>query len=49
MNLTVRILIGMSAGLVLGVSLQQLGFALVGWVLVYVVVVLFVSGGSIFV
>ncbi len=49
MNLTVRILIGMSAGLVLGVSLQQLGFPLDGWVMVYVVDGLIDAGGTIFV
>ncbi|MFB3105356.1 MAG: dicarboxylate/amino acid:cation symporter, partial [Pseudomonadales bacterium] len=49
MNLTLRILIGMGAGLVLGVSLQQLGFPLDGWVMVYGVNGLIDAGGTIFV
>jgi len=49
MNLTVRILIGMAAGLVLGVAIKQIGFASDGVFMMHVVGGLLTAGGDIFV
>ena len=49
MNLTVRILIGMAAGVVLGLLIQQLGLAPDSWVHVYFMGGLIDIGGSIFI
>jgi len=49
MNLTVRILIGMAAGVVLGLLIQSTGVAADHWLRVYLVDGLLDAGGSIFI
>ena len=49
MTLTVRILIGMAAGVVLGLLIQSGGFAADHWLRVYLVDGLFDAGGTIFI
>jgi len=49
MNLTVKILIGMAAGVVLGLLIQSGGFAADHWVQEYLVDGLFDAGGAIFI
>jgi len=49
MNLTIRILVGMGAGVVLGLVIQSVGFAPDSWVRAYLVDGLFDAGGKIFI